>query len=169
MAKGVGSGIVICARDSAVPITGMVHIILPRVPQPVTAAALEAEKNEPHRAARFAESGVTMLFDELERQGALKDRIRVAVLGGAQPGGIHGATSGLPSLATAGSRNAAAVIRGLQARGLKLVAHDVGGICGRTCRLNARDGVLLVRRIGETTDERPLARLATNNAEGSAT
>ena len=146
VAHGLGSCIALCARDPAARVAGMAHIVLPRSP-----GRSEEDPSPPSLPARFADRAVPFLFQAMEREGAATDRLKIAVVGAARI--FADGEAGLDI----GGRNAAAVLHALKERGVRLLAHDLGGTFGRVCRLFAGDGRVLVRTIG--SGERELAVL----------
>ena len=147
LVNGLGSGIALCARDPAARVCGMAHIVLPSAGG--NAADGEGPNPEP---ARYADAAVPYLLDAMERQGARTERLEIALIGGARlwagPGGAR---------LDVANRSTVAVLRALEARQLRLNAHDIGGAWGRACRLEARDGRVFVRTIG--AEERELTVL----------
>jgi chemotaxis protein CheD len=151
VAHGLGSCIALCVRDPVARVSGMAHIVLPQshgTPAPFAS-----------QVAKFADVAVPHLLDVLEQQGASRARLAVAVVGGAQI--LLGADR-----LEIGKQNTVSVLRALKDRGLALRAHDVGGHLGRTCRLFAVNGRVLVRPIG--FDERELTVLGPASSGGAS-
>src|SRR4051794_38487001 len=71
---GLGSCVSVCALDPVANVSGMAHIMLPRSLQP------EDGKGKP---ARFADQGIPELVNSMEKLGAQRSRLVVAVAGGA--------------------------------------------------------------------------------------
>jgi|CXWL01.1.fsa_nt_gi chemotaxis protein CheD len=130
---GLGSCIGICALDPVANIAGCAHIMLPES---------FADKIV-DRPGKFANTGVPELLSVMERLGASKSRLVIAIAGGAQvfKFGSDGATSRLDI----GARNAKAVIETLSRYGLGVVASDVGGNVGRTISFTLETGNVTVR------------------------
>ena len=150
IADGLGACIALCARDPVARICGMAHLVLPQAPA--------GPGEEETRAACFADQGVPWLLEALTRDGALVERLRFALVGGAELSG-----GGDDAACYLGKRNTLAVIRALQERQMRLAAHDVGGAFGRVCQLFVSDGRVLVRAIGAggEAEERALVVLGT--------
>jgi chemotaxis protein CheD len=145
VAHGLGSCIALCMRDPVARVSGMAHIVLPHHVARGTDATL---------GAKFADLAVPYLLNEMVKEGAAEDQLKIAVVGAAQLfGGEEGKRLDI------GNRNTVAVLGALKARGLRLIAHDVGGTFGRICQLFAHDGRVLVRAIG--SGERELTVLGT--------
>ena len=146
VAHGLGSCIALCMRDPVMRVAGMAHIVLPQ--SPPRGDHRSAEPVE----AKFADVAVPHLLSEMERAGAVPARLKVAMVGAAQLfAGEEG--KGLDI----GKRNIVAVLEALNARGLRLLAHDLGGTFGRICQVFAADGRVLVHTIG--SGERELTTL----------
>jgi len=137
-ALGLGSCVAVCAYDRSVRLGGMVHVVLP-------SSAIARPKDS---RAKFADVGVPRLVEEMEKRGATRRGMRVAVIGGANvlASANHG---GAPDI---GRRNAAAVRAALESEGLSSVEGEVGGKVSRTARLRVANGEVTVRtaRAAET-------------------
>jgi len=134
MTAGLGSCIGICVYDPAVKLGSLAHIMLP--------SSLQA-KNAQNRA-KFADSAITMLVEEMERNGASRSRLQAKIAGGAQMFKFAGDSD----IMKIGERNTQAVIENLEKHRIKLVAQDTGGSFGRTITFDVENGSLLIRTIG---------------------
>ncbi len=132
-ALGLGSCVAVCTYDSALGLAGMIHVVLP-------SSAISRAKEEP---AKFADVGVPRLVAEMEKQGAISRRLRVAVLGGANVLSCARETRTLDI----GARNTAAVQEALEAQGVSVCATQVGGKNSRTVRLWVADGRVTVKTL----------------------
>jgi chemotaxis protein CheD len=141
---GLGSCIALCLRDPVTRITGLAHVVLPRSS---SAALPEAGSSRP---AKFGDLAVPYLLEQMERAGARRERLKIAIVGGAQV--LRGAER-----LDIGRENTIAVLTSLNDAGLMLADHDIGGSLGRVCRLHAGDGRLVVSAIG--SEERVLTIL----------
>lgn len=142
---GLGSCIGVCALDPVTRVAGMAHIMLP-----------EAFPDKPiDKPGKFANTGLPALLQEMERQGASRDRLRIALGGGAQVFQFGAATA--PRL-DIGARNAVAVGQALAALRLRTTAQSLGGNQGRTLTLAVESGVVRVRTV--TQGEVELCKLA---------
>lgn len=142
-ALGLGSCIGICAYDWQNRVAGMAHVVLPE--------SIHGDKEQP---GKFAETAVPALIAAMVKAGASSRNIIVAMAGGAQLFAFTGKATQLDI----GNRNAAAVTRALERHSLPIVAKDVGGKTGRTVHLDAGNGCVKVRVIGQP--ERHLADLS---------
>ncbi|HEY3374522.1 MAG TPA: chemotaxis protein CheD [Candidatus Aquicultor sp.] len=134
--RGLGSCVAVCLYDATAKIAGMAHIMLP-----------EDNGKETTLLARFADTGVPRLYDEMIKQGASPRHMTVKIAGGARMFQMPGGNS----LLEIGERNVKAVTTVLTTLKLKLVAADTGKDYGRTVELSVADGELLVKAIGRNT------------------
>lgn len=141
IALGLGSCIGVCAYDVKARVAGMAHIVLP------DSAGFDASPS------KFADTAIPHLLEMMIHRGAAANRIRVAIVGGAQLFAFHGSGPRLDI----GPRNTTAVKAVLEQCGLELAAVDVGGTAGRSVHMSG-DGRVRVRTIGK--GERELASLA---------
>ena len=134
---GLGSCVGICLYDSSTKISGMAHIMLPNSTQ---------IKNNSN-LAKFADTGIVKLLEDMVRIGAKRSRITSKIAGGAQMFNFND-TSDLMRI---GARNVAATKEILKAMSIPLVAEDTGGNYGRTIELYSETGILLIKTIGYGT------------------
>jgi chemotaxis protein CheD len=142
-ALGLGSCIGLCVVDPAIKLACIAHIMLP-----------EARTADPLAAGKYADTAVPFVVREMTARGAVKSRLRSAIVGGAQLFNFDGANDRLD----VGKRNVEAVKRMLAQANIKLVAEDTGGKSGRTVSLNAVTGEVVVKQAG--VEERRLASLS---------
>ena len=130
---GLGSCIGVCAIDPITNVAGCAQIMLPE-------SIADKHVDKP---AKFANTGVPELINMMERLGAERSRIVVAIAGGAQvfKFGSESATSRLDI----GARNATAVIETLNRYGLIPRGNDLGGSNGRTVNFTVESGIVTVR------------------------
>lgn len=142
---GLGSCIGIAALDPVAQVGGMLHVMLPE-------AFPGRHEDKP---GKFADTGVPAFIAKLERAGAQRARLKIALAGGSQM--FKFGESSTPRL-DIGERNATAVATALKTLGLKATAQDVGGTKGRTMTMNTETGEVRLRTI--TLEERRLCLLA---------
>lgn len=131
---GLGSCVSVCALDPEANVSGMAHIMLPK--------SAETQVDKP---AKFADTGVTELVQSMEKLGASRERLVVAVAGGASVGNPDQNWD-------LGKRNSEAVIEQINRLGIKCVAHDLGGSQGRTVTMSSDTGSVVVRTISKGED-----------------
>jgi chemotaxis protein CheD len=132
--SGLGSCLGVAMYDAEAGVAGLVHVMLP--------SADEAEDTNP---AKFADTGIRLLVEELERAGASRDRLVAKVAGGSDMLDFSSHGSGI------GIRNVDVVERTLDELAVPIVAEDVGGDHGRSIRLDGETGELLVKTANEDT------------------
>lgn len=132
---GLGSCIGIAIYDPVTKITGLAHIMLP------DSTAIRNNSN----IAKFADTGIKKLVDDMIRMGASKSRMRAKIAGGAKMFEMTGA-----SAINVGDRNAAASREMLKKLGIPLVAEDCGKNFGRTVELYSENGDFLIKAVGKT-------------------
>jgi len=122
----------ICLWDSAAKVAGMAHIMLP-------SSSLGKSAND----AKFADTAVPLLIEEMKKKGAQKSRIVAKIAGGAQMFSFYSGND----IMKIGERNAEAVKTALKSAGIRLLAEDTGGSYGRTIEFFSDTGRLYVRTI----------------------
>jgi len=133
LTAGLGSCIAVCLWDPKIKIGGVIHIMLP-------------DSTLGHNLinkAKYADTGIRLLIDELLYKGANKNRLVAKIAGGSQ---MFITQSNIEMLKI-GERNIEAVKRELEHQKIKLISEDVGGNHGRTIEFFTKDGQLLVRSI----------------------
>jgi len=131
---GLGSCVGVVLYDKTTKIGGMVHIVLPD------------SKNAPGaNKAKFADTGVEELLNQMLKAGANRRAIVAKMAGGAHMfGGINASDT-----LKVGQRNAFMSKINIIKLKIPLVAEDVGGTYGRTIELNTADGSLMVKTVGK--------------------
>ncbi len=110
---GLGSCVALCIHDPISRIGGIAHIVLPESNRPV----------DDSTCGRFADTAVPWMLDAMCAQGAIKSRMVVKLVGGAQMIQAEGFE---PSIQI-GARNVDRVRAALRQTGLRISAEDVGG------------------------------------------
>lgn len=126
--SGLGSCLGIGMYDEHAGVAGLVHVMLP--------SADEVDGSNP---AKFADTGIEALLEAMEREGADRTRVRAKVAGGSDM--LDFSENG----SSIGSRNAEKVRETLDAYGVPVVAEDLGGDHGRSVKLEADTGNLVVK------------------------
>lgn len=130
---GLGSCVGVCLWDPIVKIGGMVHIMLPDSKQ---------ARNIINKA-KYADSGINLLFEELCKNGAQKHRLVAKIAGGAQMFNFPN----IKEVMKIGERNVEAVKKELNLHRVNLLAEDIGGNYGRTIEFFTENGQLLIKSI----------------------
>lgn len=132
---GLGSCIGIALYDPVTKVSGLAHIMLP------DSTAIRNNSN----IAKFADTGIKKLVDDMLKAGASKSRLRAKIAGGAKMFEMTGA-----SAINVGDRNAAASREMLKKLGIPLIAEDCGKNFGRTVELYSENGDFLIKAVGKT-------------------
>ncbi|HWR39011.1 MAG TPA: chemotaxis protein CheD [Patescibacteria group bacterium] len=136
---GLGSCVGIALYDSITKIGGLAHIMLPD--------STQARSNE--NPAKFADTALPLMLDEMIRMGAVKSRVTAKIAGGAQMFTFTNATD----IMRVGERNSEAVRTVLKNMDIRLLADDTGGNYGRTVELKLDTGVFRVKTIDKGEKE----------------
>lgn len=136
---GLGSCVGIAFYDAVTKVGGLLHIMLPDSSQ--------ARSNE--NPAKFADTGIPLMLNDMIALGAVKTRIVAKIAGGAQMFKFANATD----IMRVGERNAEAVKAILKDLNIKIVASDTGGNYGRTVELKLDTGVYRIKTIDKGEKE----------------
>jgi len=136
---GLGSCVGIALFDSVTKIGGLAHIMLPDSTQ-----ARSAEN-----PAKFADTALPLMLEEMIKLGAVKSRITAKIAGGAQMFTFANATD----VMRVGERNTEAVRVLLKKMDIRIIADDTGGNYGRTVELQLDTGIYRVRTIAKGEKE----------------
>lgn len=131
---GLGSCVGIALYDRINRVAGLAHIMLP--------SSIEIKNNS--NKAKFADTAVVELINEMIRLGACKNYLVAKLAGGSQ---MFSFDSNVDILRI-GERNVIASRKKLQELDIPIIAEDTGGNYGRTIELNSQDGNLLIKTIG---------------------
>ncbi|WP_415382769.1 chemotaxis protein CheD [Halosimplex sp. TS25] len=126
--SGLGSCLGVAVYDDEADVAGLLHVMLPSIDE------MEG-KNE----AKFADSGIRDLVDEMERLGAERERMEAKIAGGSDMLDFSESGSGI------GVRNVERGRQTLAEFDIPIVGEDVGGDHGRSLRLETRTGDLIVK------------------------
>jgi len=130
---GLGSCVGITLFDRAKHIGGMAHCMLP------TYKGFEGQN-----IAKFVDSAVIELINQLVRIGASRTALVAKIAGGAHMFG----RSQNSDMLKIGERNAAAGLAILKQLSIPVQANDTGGTHGRTIELNIETGALRIKTVG---------------------
>jgi len=136
---GLGSCIGISLYDPQTKVGGLLHIMLPDSKQ------ARASDNP----AKFADTGLPLLLNDVVKAGATKSRLVAKIAGGAQMFAFANATD----IMRVGARNAEAVKTILRSMGIKVLAEDTGGTYGRTVSIDLNNGAYKVKTIDKGEKE----------------
>ncbi len=136
---GIGSCVAFSAFDPVSRIAGMAHFVLPD-----STAGAEVKTPE-----RFVDAGIPLMLERLEAAGAARSRTIFKMAGGAHMVLARGFESKL----NIGERNVESARATLTALGLRVRGEDVGGTHGRTVRMFAATGKVMVSTVGGASYE----------------
>ncbi len=131
---GLGSCVGIALYDRSTCTIGLAHAMLPDSTQAMNLSNI----------AKFVDTSIIALIDEMVRLGANRSKIVAKLAGGAQMFNFSQATD----LMRIGFRNAVAAREKLEKLKIPIISEDTGGSYGRTIELNSTNGALLIKTIG---------------------
>ena len=134
---GLGSCIGACIYDPITKVAGMVHFMLP------DSTRIRSNQNQ----AKFADTGIARLIEEMESAGARKNRMVAKIAGGAKMFAVASGVN-LPSL-NVGDNNIEAARKIFSDNNISIIAEDVGLNYGRTIEFYAEDGSLKIKAVGK--------------------
>jgi len=137
-AFGLGSCLGIGMYDPVARVAGLLHAILPTMPNGST-----------EHATHYVDSGIKTLLNLILNAGGLQSRLIIRMAGGAN---MLVAPGFSPTL-NIGSRNIEVAYATFNTLNLKLASQDVGGSIGRTVRFYVADGRMTIRTIGNQERE----------------
>jgi len=123
---GLGSCVGIVLYDATAHVGGLAHVLLP-------SPALGRHDSNP---AKFPQTAVPLLLEQMGERGASLRRISARLIGGASMFSGLGA----PGTIQMGERNLVASRQALHQNGVAIVGEATGGDFGRTVRFWVADG-----------------------------
>ena len=130
---GLGSCVAIALYDRDTQIGALAHILLP-------SQAMSRETSNP---AKFPETIVPIMLEEMRELGTRNARVSAKIIGGASMFGQLVNGSGI----NVGERNVLATREALAAAGVPIIAEDTGLDYGRSVYFHLADGRLEVRSL----------------------
>ena len=130
---GLGSCIGISLYDPQTKIGGLLHIMLPD--------SSKSRSNE--NRAKFADTGIADMLQELQKMGAVKSRLVAKMAGGAQMFAFSNASD----IMRVGVRNVEASKAILKGLSIPIVGEDTGKNYGRTVQIDLSTGIYTVKTI----------------------
>lgn len=129
----LGSCIAVMIHDPIAKVAGLLHYLLPE-------SSLDEEKAV-KRPFLFADTGIPLLLEMAAQAGAVKNRLSVTAVGGAQMLDPHGTFS-------IGERNQLALRKGFWKAGVMIHTEEIGGNNSRTVRIDVATGRVRIRTAG---------------------
>lgn len=132
---GLGSCVGVVLYDKGRKIAGMVHVMLPD--------STKVRQNQ--NKAKFADTGIDLLIEMLQKEGAVKSALTAKIAGGAQMFAFNSNNDML----RVGERNVEAVKTKLNSIGIKILAEDTGLNYGRTVEFYPETGDFVIKSVGK--------------------
>jgi len=132
--SGLGSCLGIVLYDPRNSVSGLIHVMLPSVDQ--------ARDSNP---AKFVDTGLPLLIDEMEAAGADADRLQAWIVGGSEMLNFESSTESI------GSRNIKLSKQFLEEYSIPLVGEDIGGGHGRSIRFDPAAEAVSIRTADDST------------------
>ncbi|HZJ77027.1 MAG TPA: chemotaxis protein CheD [Oscillospiraceae bacterium] len=136
---GLGSCVGIILYDRVIKTGGLVHIMLP--------SSKQVKNNE--NKAKFADTGIQLLFNKMLERGCLKSRIIAKIAGGSQMFSFQSDND----MMKIGKRNVLATKEVLSFLRIPITSEDTGGNYGRTIEFHTTSGKLIIKTIGHGVHE----------------
>ncbi|MPM90368.1 Chemoreceptor glutamine deamidase CheD [bioreactor metagenome] len=137
MTVGLGSCCGVVLYDETSKIAGLVHVLL---------SDSKFEKSVVNKA-KYADSGINLLYQEMIRAGANTRFIRAKLAGGAHMFNFKNTGN---SIFTIGERNVKACKETLAKLKISIVSEDVLGSCGRTIVFDTTTSKLRIKSVGKS-------------------
>ena len=131
---GLGSCVGIALYDPISKVGGLAHIMLP------DSTLIKNNENK----AKFADTAIVELIEKMLNIGAKRNRLIAKIAGGAHMFEFKN----MNDMMSIGNRNIVAVLGGLEAMNIPVIAQDTGENYGRTIELYTQNGTLRVKTIG---------------------
>jgi len=132
MTMALGSCLGIVLYDAETRMGAMAHVMHPK---------RSRVKNNSNRA-KFVDTAIGIMIERMIKRGAMREKLQAKIFGGAH---MFQHVVGCPGVIQIGDENVASAREELRARGIPLVAEDVGGVKGRTLLFDVSDGSVLVQ------------------------
>ncbi|GBF33210.1 chemotaxis protein CheD [Desulfocucumis palustris] len=131
---GLGSCVGVSLYDPMMKVGGLLHVMLPD----------STQFSNVNKLAKFADTGIPLMIQELQKMGARINRMQAKLVGGAQM------FSGLDEKMTLniGLRNTEKSREVLSNLNIRILAEDVGGNRGRTMIVDTASGMVTIRTMG---------------------
>lgn len=133
---GLGSCIGLTLYDPVTKIGGMVHYMLP------DSTKLRNNTN----IAKFGDTGIQALYDEIVKAGANPRRLIAKIAGGARMFAISNSSA----IGNVGDRNTEMAKQMLRKLNIPLKAEDTGLNYGRTVILDCETGAYTIKSVGKS-------------------
>ncbi|WOV85301.1 chemotaxis protein CheD [Sporosarcina jeotgali] len=136
--SGLGSCVGVVLYDERRKVAGMVHVMLPDS---------SLGKGDSINVAKFADTGIYSLMEQLKAEGVRPLSLKAKIAGGSQMFQF-----GSSDTVRIGPRNVEAVKNELARLSIPLMAEDTGGSNGRTIEFDPASSILQVRTVNAGTN-----------------
>lgn len=134
---GLGSCVGIALYDPVTKVAGLAHIMLPD--------STQIRNNE--NKAKFADTGITELVEQMIKAGANKSRLVAKIAGGAQMFAFQNVNNS--DMVRIGERNVEATKKTLKSMSIKILSEDTGLNYGRTVEFYSETGEFVIKSVGK--------------------
>ena len=134
--SGLGSCVGVVLYDERSTTVGMVHVMLPDS---------SLGRTDKINLAKFADTGITAMVEQLKIEGVQPYKLRAKIAGGAQ---MFQFTSSRDTMRI-GPRNVEAVKEYLKKFSIPIVSEDTGGNSGRTIEFDPTTKLLNIRTVNQ--------------------
>ncbi len=134
---GLGSCVGIALYDQQTKVGGLAHILLN------DSSKFNRPSNNSVNPAKFADTAVPHLIEQMIAAGAKKNHIRARLAGGASLFNFQNDSGNV------GKKNIEAVRSVLKQENIKIDSEEVGGSCGRTMRFFVDTGKVTITTVGK--------------------
>ncbi|WP_097025912.1 chemotaxis protein CheD [Clostridium peptidivorans] len=131
---GLGSCIGIAMYDKVNNVGGLLHIMLPD----------STQFNNVSNPLKFADLGIPLLVEKMQKIGAVKRNLKAKIAGGASMFSFSDKSMNMDI----GGRNSIAVKNILKELSIPILAEDTGGNKGRTMILDLKTGTVQIKTVG---------------------
>lgn len=132
-ALGLGSCVAICVYDPEVKVGGIVHVMLP----------LSSMATDNQNRAKFADTALPFLLEEMEKNGVKRERLDLKLVGGAEMF-THEIKNERLKI---GERNLQVIEDSCQKLGLKISDRCVGSNTGKSVTMDLESGMVQVKTL----------------------
>ena len=136
MTVGLGSCCGVVIYDEINKIAGLIHILL---------SESKVEKSVVNKA-KFADTGIVLLYEELKKRGANPRLMKAKMAGGAHMFNLNNSNS---NTLTIGEKNVKVCKETLFKLRVPLISSDVLGSCGRTIVFDTTSSKLKIKSVGK--------------------
>ncbi|MFX3674082.1 MAG: chemotaxis protein CheD [Paenisporosarcina sp.] len=134
--SGLGSCVGVVLYDESLKIAGLIHVMLPDS---------NLSRTETVNVAKFADTGIPAMIDQLKLEGVQPFRLKAKIAGGAQ---MFQFTANKDTMRI-GPRNVAAVKEYLLKSKIPLISEETGGSSGRTIEFDPSTTLLNIRTVNQ--------------------